>query len=334
MKRIDRVTVLGAGVMGSQIAAHLANAGVPVRLLDITAQAAREGLEKARKLSPNPFFTPDLVRFITTGSFDERLQEIGDSDWIVEAVVERLDIKQSLLERVDRFRAPDSIVSSNTSGIPIGAIAQGRSESFRKHWLGTHFFNPPRYLRLLEIIPTAETDPAVTQAMSEFADHRLGKGVVIAKDTPNFIGNHIAMYGVMRTFDALGRGYTVEEIDAISGPATGRPKSATFRTLDIAGIDVVGHVMRNMVVTAGTVPGMETAALPAWLQEMLNRGWVGEKAGQGFYKKVKKPDGSAEILALDINTLEYRPQQKPKLPSLEAAKSIENPGERIRTLFL
>jgi len=241
------VAVLGAGTMGAQIAAHFANAGVPVVLLDLTADAARDGLKRARSLKPDPFFTPDALARITTGGFDTDLLMLAEVDWILEAVVEQLDIKRALLERVDAVRRPGTIVTSNTSGIPIALLAEGRSDDFRKHWLGTHFFNPPRYLRLVEIIPTAETDPVVVARVSHFADHRLGKGVVAAKDTPNFIGNHLALYGVMLTLQALEAGrYTIEEIDAITGPALGRPKSATFRTMDIAGIDILVHVAKNL----------------------------------------------------------------------------------------
>jgi 3-hydroxyacyl-CoA dehydrogenase len=200
---IRSAAVLGAGTMGAQIAAHLANAGVPSVLLDVTPQAAREGLERARALKPDPFFTPAAPALVRTGGFDEDLASIKACDWIIEAVVERLDIKQSLLERVECQRAADAIISSNTSGIPIAAIAAGRSDAFRRHWLGTHFFNPPRYLRLLELIPTPETDPAVLEKIATFADRRLGKGVVVAKDTPNFIANHIGLFGVMQIFRAL-----------------------------------------------------------------------------------------------------------------------------------
>ncbi len=233
--------------MGAQIAAHFANAGVPALLLDLDARTAREGLERARKLKPDPLFGPEALARIRTGGFDTDLERIKDADWILEAVVERLDVKRDLLARVDAVRRPGSIVSSNTSGIPIAALAEGRSDDFRRHWLGTHFFNPPRYLRLLEVIPTPETDASVIEAVRWFADHRLGKGVVVAKDTPNFIANHIALYGVMRMIDVLAEGsYSVEEIDAITGPALGRPKSATFRTMDIAGLDVLALVVRNL----------------------------------------------------------------------------------------
>ncbi len=347
MKRINHVTVLGAGVMGAQIAAHFANAGLPVLLLDITPDVAKQGFERARKLSPNPFFTAETHRLVTTGGFDEGLARASASDWIIEAVVERLDIKQTLFEKVERVRRADAIVSSNTSGIPLRAIAEGRTEGFRRHFLGTHFFNPPRYLRLLELIPTTDTDAAVTAAVAEFAERRLGKGVVVAKDTPNFIGNHIAMHGLIRIFAAVASGqFTIEEVDAMTGPAIGRPKSATFRTIDLAGLDVLAHVMRNMgsggmSVSAASgrrgVAETETPPepiFPVFVQKMLEKGVIGEKAGQGFYKKVKKPDGTSEILALDLQTLEYRPQQKPRLPAIEAAKSIEDAGARIKALFL
>jgi 3-hydroxyacyl-CoA dehydrogenase len=304
--------------MGAQIAAHLANAGLRVGLLDVSREAAREGLDRAKRMKPDPFFTPDGSALIETGGFDEDLASIGDADWIVEAIVERLDAKQALMARVDAARRAGSIVSSNTSGIPIASIAQGRSDDFRRHWLGTHFFNPPRYLHLLEVIPTAETDPAVVRAVTEFADIRLGKGVVLAKDVPGFIANRIGMYGLMQVFRALESGeYSIEEIDAMTGPAIGRPKSATFRTVDIAGVDVLAHVARTL--------GFE---LPAFVNEMVSRGMTGAKAGRGFYQKV-----GDDIQTLDPKTLEYRPKQPARLPSLEAARSIEAVGERIRALY-
>jgi 3-hydroxyacyl-CoA dehydrogenase len=308
--------------MGAQIAAHLANAGMPVTLLDMTEGIAREGLNRVQRLKPDPFFNTAAAALITTGGLDDDLPALKDADWIVEAIVEQLDAKRALLERVDRERRPASIVSSNTSGIPIGALAEGRSADFRQHWLGTHFFNPPRYLHLLELIPTPETDPQVTARVSWFADHRLGKGVVVAKDSPNFIGNHIAVYGVACILRALESGrYTVEEIDAITGPVLGRPKSATFRTLDIAGLDILVHVAANLRLE-----------FPPFVATMVERGWVGEKAAQGFYKK-EKTGTETEILTIDPATLTYRARRAPRLPSLEAANSIEAPAERVRTLF-
>src|SRR5438105_3869373 len=319
---IRHVAVLGAGVMGAQIAAHFANAGVPALRLDVTPDAARDGLTRARSLRPDPFFTPDTWKLISTGGFDE-LARIKDCDWILEAIVEQLDIKRSLLAQVDAARRPGSIVSSNTSGIPIAALAEGRSDDFRRHWLGTHFFNPPRYLHLLELIPTAETLKEVVDAVTNFADHHLGKGVVIAKDSPNFIGNHLALYGVVHILEQVESGaFTIEEVDAMTGPALGRPKSATFRTLDLAGIDILAHVVHNLNLT-----------LPAFVEKMVERKMVGEKAGQGFYKRVKKPDGDSEILTLDPATLEYRPRKPAKLGSLEAAAAIGDLRERVRALY-
>ena len=309
--------------MGAQIAAHFANAGIPALLLDVTADAAANGLQRARGLKPDPFFTPDTWRLVTTGGFDDGLAALGGCDWIVEAVVEQLDAKRALLDKVDAARRPGSIVSSNTSGIPIAALAEGRSDDFRRHWLGTHFFNPPRYLRLLEIIPTPDTDPAVVDAVTRFADVRLGKGVVVARDSPNFIGNHLALYGVARILEKVAAGeYTIEEVDAITGEAIGRPRSATFRTLDLAGVDVLGHVIRNIGQT-----------LPPFVERMIARGLTGEKAGQGFYKRVKRADGGSDILTLDPATLDYRPRQEPALPALDAARSIADTGARIKALF-
>jgi len=321
--------VLGAGTMGAQVAAHLANAGVPTLLLDVTPAIARDGLERARKLKPDPFFTPATHTLVRTGGFDEDLASVSACDWIIEAIVERLDVKQSLFARIEPYRGADAIVSSNTSGIPIADLAAGRSDGFRRHFLGTHFFNPPRYLPLLEVIPTPDTDPAVVETISAFADRRLGKGVVIAKDTPNFIANHIGLYGVAQTLRALATGeYTIEEIDAMTGPAIGRPKSATFRTMDIAGIDVLAHVARNLERLENP-EDRAVFVLPPIVDTMIERGLIGAKAGQGFYKK----DASGEILTLDPASMEYRPQQAPRLPSLDAARSIEDVAERVRTLL-
>jgi 3-hydroxyacyl-CoA dehydrogenase len=319
---IRSVAVLGAGTMGTQIAAHLANAGVPSLLLDLTADIAREGLKRARALKPDPFFTPEAAALISTGAFDSDLKRIAETDWVIEAVVEQIDVKRALLERVDAVRRAGTIVTSNTSGIPIAALAEGRSNDFRRHWLGTHFFNPPRYLHLVEVIPTTDTDRAIVDRVCAFTDHRLGKGVVIAKDRPNFIANHIGLYGVVQVLRTLESGqYTIEEIDEITGPALGRPKSATFRTMDLAGIDILAHVAKNL-----------SLGLPPVVSALVERGWVGEKAGQGFYKREKTTSG-AEILTLDPATMTYRPKQAPRLPSLEAVRGIEDVRERIRTLF-
>ena len=331
---VSSVTVLGAGTMGAQIALHFANVGIPSLLLDLTADAARRGLDTARALKPDPQFTSDVYTLITTGGFDTHLDQIAGTDWVMEAVVERLDIKQQLLARVDDARRPGTIVSTNTSGIPIAALAEGRSDDFRRHWLGTHFFNPPRYLRLLELIPTAETDPAVLAAVAHVGDHLLGKGVVVAKDTPNFIGNHIALYGVACMLQALASGkYTIEEIDAITGPAIGRPGSATFRTMDIAGVDVLAHVMRNLNERLADADDRAAFAVPAFVDQMIARGQLGEKTGQGFYQRRRNDRGETEIWTLDLDTLDYRPKQSAKIASIEAAKAIDDLGERMRMLF-
>ena len=331
---IRSAAVLGAGTMGAQIAAHLTNAAVPTLLFDVTPELARQGLARARELKPDPFFTREAASLVTTAGFDD-LGSLSTADWIVEAVVEELAAKRALLERVEAVRRPGSIVTSNTSGIPIAAIAEGRSEEFRRHWLGTHFFNPPRYLRLLEVIPTSDTDPSIVTRLSRFADVRLGKGVVIAKDTPNFIANHIGLYGLLHLLRALESGeWTIEEIDAMTGPAVGRPKSATFRTADIAGIDVLGHVVRNL---AERLPDAETRrafALPPLVEQLIARGWVGEKSGRGFYERRRHADGSSEILTLDPATFTYRPRQSVRLPVLDAARAVDDIGVRIRTLFL
>jgi 3-hydroxyacyl-CoA dehydrogenase len=334
MTVINSVAILGAGTMGAQIALHCANAGVPALLLDLSADLAKQGLEKARKLKPDPQFTPDAYRLVTTGGFDTHLDHLAVVDWIMEAVVERLDIKQQLLARVDEKRRAGSIVSSNTSGIPIAALSEGRSDDFKQHWLGTHFFNPPRYLRLLEVIPTADTDPAVVNAITRFGDHTLGKGVVIAKDTPNFIGNHIALYGVARTLEALASGqYTIEEIDSITGPALGRPGSATFRTMDIAGLDVLAHVMRNLNERLANAADRQAFAVPALVDSLIAKGALGEKSGKGFYERRKGAGGETEIWTLDPATLEYRAKQSARIASIEAGRSIDDLAERVRSLF-
>ena len=333
MQRIHSIGVLGAGAMGAQIAAHAANAGLSVLLLDLDAATAREGLKRARKLKPDPFFTAETARRIAVGGFDTDLGRLVDHDWIVEAIVERLDVKQGLLARVEPHRADHAIVSSNTSGIPIASLAADRGEAFRRHWLGTHFFNPPRHLPLLEVIPTADTDPAAVDAVVRFGDRSLGKGVVVAKDTPNFIGNRIGMFGVMRVLEQLAGGAcTIEEVDAMTGPAIGRPRSATFRTLDIAGLDILAHVAANLSERLEDAQERAAFALPQLVADMVERGWIGSKAGGGFYRK-RETGGGGEILTLDPRTMDYRPRRAPRLSALDAAASLDDPGERIRTLF-
>ena len=330
-QRIQTAAVLGAGVMGSQIAAHLANAGVPVVLLDITKDAADVSVARLKKMSPAPLFVPENVSLIRTGSFDD-LTPLSGVDWIIEAIVEKLYVKQTLLARVDAVRAAHTIVSSNTSGIPLAAIAEGRSAGFRAHWIGTHFFNPPRYLRLVELIATPDTDPSVAATLSAFIERRLGKVVVPAADTPAFIANHLGIFGVVRLLHALASGaYSIEEIDAITGPAIGRPKSATLRTMDIAGLDILAHVAADLERRLPPEQG-QAFVLPAFVKAMLERGLIGDKAGQGFYKKVKSADGTT-ILTLDLSTFEYRDAAKVKIASLDSAKGMDTLAERLRFLM-
>ncbi len=324
---VRSAAVLGAGTMGAQIAAHFANAGIPVQLLDVTAAAARDGLTRAKALKPDPFFTPDAAALISTSGFDDSLEQVSTADWIVEAIVEQLEVKRTLFERVDAVRSPGTIVSSNTSGIPIAAIAEGRSDDFRRHFLGTHFFNPPRYLRLVEVIPTADTDAGVVDRICHFTDHRLGKGVVLANDTPGFIANRIGVFGLLRILEVLATGtYTIEEVDAITGPALGRPKSATFRTMDIAGLDILAHVIRDL--STRLEADRDAFAVPSLIAALLEKRWIGEKTGQGFYKRE-----GADILTLDPATLTYRQKQAPRLAALDSARAIDDVGERLRTLF-
>ena len=331
---IRSAAVLGAGTMGAQIAAHFANAGVPVLLLDVSRDAAAQGLKRARGLKPDPFFTPDAGALISTGSFDEDLPRIAGADWIVEAIVEQIEVKRGLLEKVDAARRPGAVVTSNTSAISIAALADGRSADFKACWLGTHFFNPPRYLHLLEVIPTSETRRDVTDAVVRFADHRLGKGVVVAKDSPGFIGNHIGLYGLLLILREVAEGRcTIDEADAMTGPAIGRPKSATFRTIDLAGLDIVAHVVRDLHARLGDDEARAVFALPPFVEEMLRRGLIGEKAGAGFYKRIKGPSGESEILTIDPATLEYGPKQPVRLSSLDAARAVADTRERVKALY-
>jgi 3-hydroxyacyl-CoA dehydrogenase len=327
--------VLGAGTMGAQIALHLANAGVPVVLLDVSREAAVAGLARARALKPDPQFLPDTWTRVRTGSFDDDLALLADADWVLEAVVERIDVKRALLEQVAAVCRPDAVLTTNTSGIPVSAIADGWPIERRRRWLGTHFFNPPRYLPLLELVPTADTDPAVVDRVAAFGDRVLGKGVVVAKDTPNFIGNHLGLHGVAAILRAVESGrYTIDDVDAMTGPAIGRPGSATFRTMDIAGLDVLAHVMTNL---EDRLPGEADRAWfrqPALVARLLERGALGEKTGRGFYERRRDAQGASAVFTLDPATLEYQPQRKPTFPSIAAAAAIDDAGARIRTLFL
>ena len=342
MKRIHKVAILGAGTMGARIAAHFANAGVPSYLLDIVPpdadaparnKIAAAGLDAAKKSKPAAFMDASLARLVTVGNFEDDLKKLAEVDWIIEAVVENLDIKRSLLKRVEAIRKPGTIITTNTSGLPVGKIAEGFSDDFRRAWFGTHFFNPPRYMRLLELIPTPQADRAAIDAVSHFCDVRLGKGVVIAKDTPNFIGNRIGTFSVLNVIRLMQEmGLTTEEVDALTGQAVGWPKSATFRTIDLVGLDILGHVVSNM--TANVHDERSDLQLPEFFKKMLQNKWLGDKAKGGFYKKMKGGAGQEdERLAIDWKTLEYHPRQKPKFPALDMAKNIEDTGPRLRTLL-
>ncbi len=330
---IERAVVLGAGTMGARIAAHCANAGLAVQLLDLTADAAARGLKVALEGKPAAFYAADRARLVKTGGFDN-LEAIPSADWVIEAVVEDLAIKRQLLARVAPLLNPEAALTTNTSGLPVTAVGAELPAAVRRRWFGTHFFNPPRYLRLLEVIPTAETDRALMERVADFADWRLGKGIVVAKDTPNFIANRIgtfSMMTVMRLMAELDLG--VEQIDALTGPALGWPKSATFRTADLVGLDLLAHVVENSYRNLPNDERREAFCLPAPLRAMIERGWIGDKSGQGFYKKGGRgPGGEREILALDLKSMEYRPRQKAQFPSLEMARTIEDPGERLRAV--
>jgi 3-hydroxyacyl-CoA dehydrogenase len=342
--RIEKAAVLGAGTMGAQIAAHLANAQIPTLLLDIVPREgeaakvdrnaiARAGLEAAKKARPAAFVTPDHASLVSVGNFDDDMAKLKDCDLIIEAVVENLEIKRSLYERVDQHRQPGSIVASNTSGIPIRQLAEGRSDDFRAHFLGTHFFNPPRYLHLVEIIRTEWTKGEVSCFVYGFLDQRLGKGVVAAKDRPNFIANRIGTFGAMVTIRTmLEEGYSIEEVDKITGQAVGRPKTATFRTFDLVGLDVFGHVVKNLYEALPEEEEREIFVAPEFLTKMIGHGILGNKTKGGFYRRQPGEDGKKEIWTLDHATLEYRPAEKVKLPALDMAKNIEDLPERIKTL--
>jgi 3-hydroxyacyl-CoA dehydrogenase len=357
MKRINKVAILGAGTMGARIAAHFANAGVPSYLLDIVptgaegparTKIAAAGLDAAKKSKPAAFMEPSLARFVTIGNFEDDLKKLAEVDWIIEAVVENLEIKRTLLKKVEAVRKAGTIITTNTSGLPVGKIAEGFSDDFRRSWFGTHFFNPPRYMRLLEIIPTPEADRAVIDAIVHFSDLRLGKGVVIAKDTPNFIANRIGTFSVLNVMRLMQEmDLSIEDVDALTGQAVGWPKSATFRTIDLVGLDILGHVVANMTrVEAGdslaALDERTDLKLPDFYQQMVQRKWLGDKTKGGFYKKsvgrALSPAESSqqkeeERLALNWKTLEYHPRQKPKFPALDMAKNIEDTGTRLRTLL-
>ena len=349
---VKKAAVLGAGTMGAQIAAHLANAGIPTLLLDIappppgSSEAetrplgvqdqnaiARAGYEAAKKAKPAAFFTADRASLVTIGNFEDDLPKLKDCDLIIEAVVENLEIKRSLYEKVEQHRKPGSVIASNTSGIPLKLLAEGRSDDFRAHFLGMHFFNPPRYMHLVELIPTKATKGEVACSMSGFLDERLGKGVVVAKDRPNFIANRIGTYGALVTMRTMiDDGYSIEEVDKITGPAAGRPKTATFRTFDLVGLDVFAHVVKNLHENLPDDPEREMFVMPEFVTKMIERRLLGNKTKAGFYQRRQGEGGKREIWTLDSATLDYRAAQKVKLPSLDVAKNIEDTRERLKTV--
>jgi 3-hydroxyacyl-CoA dehydrogenase len=353
-RRIRRVAVLGSGIMGSRIACHFANIGVEVLLLDIVPKDLND-TEKAKgltidskqvrnrivndsfqntlKANPAALYNKKSAELIKIGNFDDNLKEISGYDWIIEVVVERLDIKKSLFEKVDTLRKPGTLITSNTSGIPIHLMAEGRSDDFRKHFCGTHFFNPPRYLRLLEIIPTPETDPAVVSFLMEYGDLFLGKTTVLCKDTPAFIANRIGVYAMMSVIKATEElGLTIEEVDRLTGEVSGKPKSGTFRLSDVVGLDTTVNVGNNLYNNLQNDESKETFKLPDIVQKLYDNKWLGDKTGQGFYKKIKNDKGESEILSLDLKTLDYRPQAKAKLAILDATKGVDDLKKRLQIL--
>ncbi|HMX35913.1 MAG TPA: 3-hydroxyacyl-CoA dehydrogenase/enoyl-CoA hydratase family protein [Ferruginibacter sp.] len=343
---IKKVAVLGSGVMGSRIACHFAGVGLQVLLLDIQPKdlpvdakpsdrnkIVNDALAAAIKSNPSPVYTADVAKRIKTGNFTDNMKDIADCDWVIEVVVERLDIKQSVFSEVEKYRKPGTLITSNTSGIPIHLMTEGRSDDFKKHFCGTHFFNPPRYLRLLEIIPTPHTDPDVVAFLMHYGDLTLGKTTVLCKDTPAFIANRIGVYGMMAIMNTMEQlKLTVDEIDALTGPVIGRPKSATFRTADVVGIDTLVKVAKGVYDNCPADEAKEQFIIPAWLNKMVENNWLGDKTGQGFFKKTKGAGGEKEILTLNLQTLEYGARQKPKFATLETAKPIEDLKTRIKTL--
>src|SRR5258707_3221980 len=334
---IQKAVVLGAGTMGARIAAHFANAGLPCVLLDIVPpdlkagstasernRFARNGIEAAKKSRPAAFFSASLAEKISIGNFEDDLARCAEADWIIEVVAENPEIKRNLLARVAQFRKPGAIVTTNTSGLPVHLIAEGLPEEFQRHWAGTHFFNPPRYMKLVEVIPGPKTSPEVLSTLSDFCDRQLGKGVVLAKDTPNFIANRVgtfSMLNALRLMQSLGM--TIEEVDACTGPAVGWPKSATFRTADIVGLDVLMHVVKNIYETAPYDESRETYKIPSFVEEMAKRKWLGDKTGQGFCKRVNGNEGGKEILTRNLATMEYHQKYKAHVAAIEAGMTAE-----------
>jgi len=353
-RKINKVTVLGSGVMGSRIACHFANIGCEVLLLDIVPgelndKEKAQGLTKedkvvrnrivndslnfALKSNPSPIYKKSFASRITTGNMEDDMSKISDSDWIIEVVIERLDIKQQVFENVEKHRKKGTLITSNTSGIPINMMLDGRSDDFKKHFCGTHFFNPPRYLQLLEIIPTKETDPAVVEFFMDYGRRFLGKKTVLCKDTPAFIANRVGVYSIMALFHAVKElDMNIEEVDKLTGPVLGRPKSATFRTCDVVGLDTLVHVANGLKDNCPNDEEKALFELPDYISKMVDNGWLGSKSGQGFYKKVKDDEGKSEILSLDLDTLEYREKAKASFPTLEMTKPIDDLKKRTKML--
>jgi 3-hydroxyacyl-CoA dehydrogenase len=354
-RRIKKVAIIGSGIMGSGIACHFANIGVDVLLLDIVPRELNDkekasglsledkvvrnrivntALQTSLKSKPSPIYHQKFANRITTGNLEDDIAKVADVDWIMEVVVERLDIKQQVFEKLEQHRTPGTIISSNTSGIPIKFMNEGRSEDFRKHFAVTHFFNPPRYLKLFEVVPGPDCKQEVTDFLMEYGEKFLGKTSVLAKDTPAFIGNRIGIFGIQSLFHQVKElGLTVEEVDKLTGPVIGRPKSATFRTVDVVGLDTLVHVANGIYDNCPDDEAHELFKLPDFINTMMENKWLGSKTGQGFYKKSVSKDGQKEILALDLDTMEYRPSKKAKFATLELTKTIDKPIDRFKVLI-
>jgi 3-hydroxyacyl-CoA dehydrogenase len=354
-RRIKKVAVLGSGVMGSRIACHFANIGLEVLLLDIVPRELTDGetakgltledkavrnrivneaFTAAIKSSPAPLYSKSFAKRVALGNFDDDLEKIASADWVIEVVVERLDIKKIVFEKVEKYRKEGTIISSNTSGIPIESMLEGRSEDFQANFLGTHFFNPPRYLELFEIIPSSKTKPELVAFLLDYGRKYLGKKTVLAKDTPAFIANRIGVFSIMSLFHTVKEmGLTVEEVDKLTGPVLGRPKSATFRTCDVVGLDTLVHVANGVADNCPNDEKKSAFAIPSYVKHMAEQNWLGSKTGQGFYKKIKDDDGKSQILSLDLNTLEYKAQEKVKFDSIGKAREIDDLAEKTRILF-
>ncbi len=354
-RAIKKIAVIGSGVMGSKIAAHFAGVGVEVLLLDIIPRELSEedkkkgitvdnpgwrnrivddALKATLKSKPSAVYTNDVVKKITTGNLEDDLHKISDCDWILEAVIERLDIKQQVFENIEKHRKPGTLITTNTSGIPIHMMSEGRSEDFKQHFCGTHFFNPPRYLRLLEIIPAPDTKQDIVDFLMKYGDKYLGKTTVLCKDTPAFIANRVGVFGFMAVFHAMQElKLSIDETDTLTGTIMGRPKSATFRTGDVVGLDTLVHVAKALPENVPDDEAKHVFKIPAFIEKMVDNKWLGDKTGQGFYKKVKGDDGKSQILTLNPETMDYEPKQKSKFATIETAKPIDDLKPRLKALY-